>query len=404
MSRQSRGGRAFIWIHTILLACVGCGGSGGSSSTPTPAPSSNNVLAASINPSSAVCDFINSLCASVTICQPNTPNCQTISDIVVDTGAQGLRIFSSAITVPLTPATSGGQPIGECAFFGSLTSWGSVQIASVVLGGEPAVQVPIQVINPTFAGQYAANGSPVQGGNRCAVGVVESTPANSGFNGLLGVGLFKNDGQSYYSCNGTTCTPVALPAAQQVQNPIALLPVDNNGVVVQLPAVGSSGAFAITGSLILGIGTQSNNQPSGVTVYPANNCGRFITTYKGTTFQSAPNCTGGAFLDTGSNALFFQDATIPSCSGGLSDFYCPASTLSLTATTTGASGSPSGTVNFQVAPTNVLLSTGNTVFNNLAGPVTGFFDWGIPFFLGRTVFVGISGQNSVLGTGPFYAY
>jgi len=362
------------------------------------------VLVASINPSSAVCDFINSLCASVTICQPNTSNCQTISDILVDTGAQGLRIFASAITVPLTPATSGGQPIGECAFFGSLTAWGSIQIASVVLAGEPAVQVPIQVINPTFAGQYNSNGTPTAGGNRCAVGVVESTPANSGFNGLLGVGLFKNDGQPYYSCNGTTCTPIALPANQQVQNPVALLPVDNNGVVIQLPGVGSSGAAAITGSLILGIGTQSNNQPSGVTVYPSNNCGRFITMYKGTTFQSAPNCTGGAFLDTGSNALFFPDGTIPACSGGLADFYCPAATLNLTATTMGASGSPSGTVNFQVANTTTLVSTGNTVFNNLAGPVTGFFDWGMPFFLGRTVFIGISGQNSVLGTGPFWAY
>jgi hypothetical protein len=32
------------------------------------------------------------------------------------------------------------------------------------------------------------------------------------------------------------------------------------------------------------------------------------------------------------------------------------------------------------------------------------FDWGLPFFYGRRVFIGIDGQASSLGTGPFYAF
>jgi hypothetical protein len=320
--------------------------------------------------------------------------------MLVDTGADGVRIFSSTLTVSLPSATTGGTPIGECAFFAGITLWGSVNIASVILGGEPAVQVPVQVINPTFANQYSSTGRPV--GNVCNVASVQFSPSNAGFNGILGVGLFKNDGQSYYAC-GTLCLPVNLPPSQQVQNPVSLLPVDNNGVVVSLPAVGSLGAPILGGSLILGIGTQSNNQPSGVTVYRANNCGRFITTYKGTVFQNPPgSCSGGAFLDTGSNAFFFPDGSIPLCP---STFFCPnPSPLNLSATTTGASGSPSGVVNFQIANADALFATGNDVFNNLGGSAMGIFDWGVPFFLGRAVFVGINGQNSVLGPGPYWAY
>jgi hypothetical protein len=60
-------------------------------------------------------------------------------------------------------------------------------------------------------------------------------------------------------------------------------------------------------------------------------------------------------------------------------------------------------VPFQIANTEQLVNTRNAVFNNLGGDFS-TFDWGLPFFLGRTVFVGIEEQSSSLGTGPFFAF
>jgi hypothetical protein len=34
----------------------------------------------------------------------------------------------------------------------------------------------------------------------------------------------------------------------------------------------------------------------------------------------------------------------------------------------------------------------------------GTFDWGLPFFFGRTVFVAITGRGTPAGPGPFWAF
>jgi hypothetical protein len=46
----------------------------------------------------------------------------------------------------------------------------------------------------------------------------------------------------------------------------------------------------------------------------------------------------------------------------------------------------------------------NSALPNLAGPNTGSFDFGLPFFFGRNVFTAIEGKSTSGGPGPYVAY
>ncbi len=350
--------------------------------------------------------YPNKPCVQVTICtKGSTTSCQTIKDILLDTGSFGLRLFGSVLTIPLNQVPAGAGALAECIQYADgSTQWGPVQLADVWLSGlagEPAVTVPVQVIDQGFAKPSQACSGPLA--------QVHPTDASAGFNGILGLGLFKEDCGPicvnasvglYYSCSqsgGTwTCTPTTAALADQVQNPVASLPVDNNGVIVSLPGVPADGTAATGGSLILGIGTETNNQPWAVTTYPANGAGDFTTIFNGVKYDQR------GFIDSGSNALYFP-STIATCLGG---WYCPSSLKALTATNTGYAGSPSVALSFFIGNAGSLFKSGNLVFNDLGGSAAGMFDWGLPFFLGRDVYVGIDGQHSssLNATGPYWAY
>jgi len=271
-------------------------------------------------------------------------------------------------------------------------------MAGVILGNEPMVQVPIQVIDPTFgtipsscstAGGYTPN----------------TQPSVPGYNGILGVGPVIQDSGQYYTCSGSTCSGTTVSSYQQVSNPVPFLPVDNNGVIIQLPAVPAAGSVSLSGSVILGIGTQANNSPSGVTAYPLNSVGQFTTTFNGSSYTSS-------YISTGAKALFFPSPSasspdagqLPNCAGANSNWFCPASTTGFSATITGASGSPSNSVSFQIGNYNSLISSANNVFNDIGGNMSGTFNWGLPFFFGRNVYIGYYGKSSSLGNGPYFAY
>jgi hypothetical protein len=176
---------------------------------------------------------------------------------------------------------------------------------------------------------------------------------------------------------------------------VASFSVNNNGVLVSMPTVGTAGLTSVSGTLYFGVNTQTNNTISTETIYKANSSGDFSTTYKNKTYTAS-------FIDSGSNGYFFTDSTLRACSGG--DFYCPASTLTLSATNAASDGSASGTVTFNVV--NLVQLDSTITAAQVGGTLdsTTYFDWGLPFFYGRRVFV-VMEDNTVGGkAGPLWAY
>lgn len=118
-----------------------------------------------------------------------------------------------------------------------------------------------------------------------------------------------------------------------------------------------------------------------------------------------------SYLDSGSNAVFFLDqgtTGISLCPGDMNIFYCPTVTTNLNAAVTGVG--TSANVRFSVANAGQLAAR-NFAFNNLAGPMGGYpdpqqpsFDWGLPFFFGRSVFTAIEDKPTPAGSGPYFAF
>ena len=348
---------------------------------------------------------------SVTVCTPGTSGataaCQTIDHVALDTGAYGLRLLNSQLLsrLNLPNATNvSGHAVGECAAFAIGATWGSVRLADVYVGGEVARSIPIQDIGDSPAG-YSNIPTDCK-----STGSIQDTQANLGANGILGIGNFVNDCDAcltqvipaaYYDCTASGCTNSTVTTSQMVKNPVAEfqnpttgVAQDNNGEMIVLPPVGVGGSTGITGSVTFGIGTQTNNVLSG-TVYAADANGNFITNYKGMVMSSS-------YLDSGSNGFYFNDNTLATCPDG---WYCPASTLALTASNSGWTGTPSGVVNFSLVNADNLFANSSIVAGDIGSSGSaGSFAWGLPFFYGRTVFTAISGSSTPGGVGPYWAY
>jgi Protein of unknown function (DUF3443) len=380
----------------------GGGGGGGGSTT------NSTALAVNAGPAS---DGVNRPLVSVTICVPGTTTCQTISDVLVDTGSVGLRLFSTQVTVALPAAMdTNGTPLGECATFADNSFlWGSVATADVKMGGEKASAVPIQVTVTAGAANFPSVPDACSSGKTDA-GTVDAL----GTNGIIGVGLFQQDCGTgctvspapniYFdagpTCVPAVCSPIAVALGSQLQNPVGMFTTDNNGVLISLSTVAAAGAANVSGSLIFGIGTQMNNALGAAKVYTTDPSGFITATYNSISY-------GQSFVDSGSNGFFFLDSPttgLNGCSTALG-FYCPASTASITVTATGLNGATTS-VSFSVANFETLLTAGPTfaAFGNIGGPFPGAVDLGLPFFYGRQVFTCIEGATSPSGPGPYVAF
>ena len=411
----------FGFCAILGLAVQSCGGGGGaatsgsSSSGGTPPPTGSNVVSVVVDagPLPNTNGAVNTLFTTVTVCVPgSTTNCQTIDHIQVDTGSYGLRILSSVLTLALHPqTTSNGEAIVECTQFVDGYSWGPVALADMQVSGESATSIPVQVIgDPNYATVPLDCSS---------VGPPEDTVAQFGANGILGIGFFAQDcgpncvgaaqAATYYACTASACQATPLPLANQVTNPITLFAADYNGVIIQLPSVAAGGAATVTGYMIFGIDTQTNNKSGSQTLLTVAGSaggtsgqqpGQFSTLFNGGTLADS-------FVDTGSNGLFFTDTTLPTCTDpsgnnpAITMFYCPPSIESFTATLEGQNGM-SAPVSFSVAAADTLAAS-DTAFPNLAGTFTSdlhTFDWGLPFYYGRKVYTAIESAT----TAPYIAF
>ena len=411
-------------LAAVVALVAGCGGGGGSSGTSTSSAStsstgtsstgsstsSTSTLAAGAAVSSTPATLANNQIAvvvssgigsarnipmvSVTVCVHGTSTCQTINNIQLDTGSWGLRLTQDALNSTMLGAlpaeTVSGKTVADCVGFADGNAWGTVRTADLTIGGETASSVPIHVLGDLP--QSAAGGT----SNSCASGTLNDTSSAIAAHGILGVGTAKFDcglgcantaaNGVYYGCatsgGVTSCTDLAVPESQQVTNPIRLFATDNNGVILNMPAVTSSGSTSASGFLTFGIGTASNN------ALPTSGIQQITTDHYGTAKTASLSGTGvsTAFFDTGSNGLFYLDGSLPWCVFARG-FYCPTSTASRTPSVTGYNG-VTASIPLSIANAESLFRDGGYAYNNVGGTMSGTsFDFGMPFFYGRTVYV-----------------
>jgi len=366
---------------------------------------------------------------TVTVCAPGSAtNCQTIDHVQIDTGSVGLRLLAPVLNASLLAALPSetdtqGNPVGECFGFVDSYTFGSVRQADVSVGGEKVSGISFQAVADT--GQFATVPSLCSGG----AGTDLNTVNAAGANGILGIGLTPTDCGSacttsggysaaiYYDCPTSGCASIIARSSsttapfQQLPNFAAALSVDNNGVIVSLPAATAGGQTSVAGTLTFGIGTETNNALGSATVLSTTtDTSRFGTGFITVNFNGQN--LDESYIDSGTSLYLFTDSAITGCSGSYAGYYCPASTESLSLTLEGQN-TTSDAVSIQVANAQALLTTTFSALPGLAGDPNKFsgglsgynhtFALGLPFFFGRNIYFGIEGTSAGSVNGPFFA-
>lgn len=354
---------------------------------------------------------------TVTLCQPGTDNCQTIDHIQIDTGSSGFRIISSVLNSQLQLPLmydSNGNNIVECMLYDGGYTWGNVAYADVKIGDEIAPNIPININGGSgFAIPKACSDY--------AVPPLQNTVAAFGANGLIGINPQLHDlesaiftppptnGTGYYSCSLESCNYIILPDSQQVGNPVQHFAIDNNGELLQLPNIMNSAAESVTGLLTFGINTAANNiLPQSANVFNTN------AATEDTLLQSQfESKLYTAFVDSGTSyyQIPAKDLGIPECSKSSSGYgyLCPQSDIEISGVISSFNGSNPTIYSFMIANATTVFNQypNAAAFPYLAGSLDGSNQviWGLPFFYGKSVYLGLDQAQVVSGPStPFAAY
>ncbi len=419
-------------VTTIIGGGLTGGGGGATGTVDAPTgPNTTQVVVDSGPASGFSLGAANIPYVTVTVCEPGSATrCVTVDHVFLDTGSVGLRILKSQVaglalpTVAVPADGASATPAGralECYPFVLGAVWGPLASADLRIAGEVAASLSMQLIDDGTPTADPAPPACVAAANGALQNSVSALQAN----GILGIGMVAYDcGLScsrgdyasgytlYYSCPGpagAACTPAAIPSALQTQNPVVHFAVNNNGTILSLPALPDLGAGLVKGRLVFGIGTQTNNQiPLAakmmfVDANPASASYLYFTTASGAASYV------DSYIDSGSNALFFDEAALPqgcqSSTASASGWYCPAAVARRTAILTDAFGT-TAPVAYAVASADVLFGTSSVAFADLAGSAgqgANTFVWGLPFFYGRSVFTSIWGQ-ALSPNGPWNGF
>jgi hypothetical protein len=356
-------------------------------------------------------------------------------------------LASKVNALSLPPVTVASGNVWECFPFVIGGLWGPVVGADVYLGqqGTTGIALPVQLIDD----QHAL--SPTNDCITVTNNSLLTTAGAVGANGILGIGNTIVDcgvdcdstpplyhttaatppGSSvlYYGCPSAATSPTACGLTtildnSQVQNPVAALASPyNNGVVLKMPAIPANqpGAATAAGELILGV--DPSHLPGNATqVFLGTHPNTNPDSYLSITTQYNNHVFVNSYLDTGTNGLFFYDATLANsaCSSqqASSYWYCPSTTLSNLQAILSDGDNPTlhqVSVSFQIANFAILSATSNTAFSDSGGAVNGqdafgnpipdtkTFAWGLPFFYGKQVALSIW-QQSGSPTGPWVAW
>jgi hypothetical protein len=354
--------------------------------------------------------YSNQPYTNIKICAPNsTTNCQIIDHVIVDSGSDGVRMAASVLKSKLLSAlptvTSGSKSLTECEVYVDSFVYGPLKTVDLYIAGKVAKSVPIQVFGTGTATGFAVpSACSTQGGEET------DTVTEFGGNGLIGVAFELVDTGLYLNCTAKSSACVENKSYAGIPNVVSKFATDNNGAVITLPAISTSGTTAtVSGSLIFGVGTQANNTPPKGVVAIANDSG-------GEFNLKVPNSKiSTAYIDSGTWDLVVNDSALAICSSSSAGagFYCPPKN---TAIALGISSYNKSAAAFSLSYT---VGNATTLFNNNYGDdvaynditepassssaLTGDYAMGLSTFFGRSMYFVFTGKKSTLGSGPINA-